>query len=211
MSNPLSIAAVTATLRNLLAKVAVPFDGEPDTELSDTQVSTLPLDKAGTQEDHNQINLFLYQVAPNVAGRNLDGQGLPGKPPGLALDLFYMVTVYGRNNNDILSQRLLGRLMSLFHSHPLLVPAEIEAALVGNDLHELQNRVRITPHVMANEEMVRMWSTFQVKYRLSVVYRVGPVLIDHEVATSEAALPTRVVLTLGPSATATTTSSGAGG
>jgi hypothetical protein len=199
MSNLLSIAAVTATLRNLLAKVAVPSAGESDTELSDTQVTTLPLDKAGTQDDHNQINLFLYQVAPNGAGRNLDGRCQPGRPPGLALDLFYMVTVYGRNSSDILSHRLLARAMSLFHSYAVLPPNDMAASLPDNDLYASSERVRINPHNMANEEMVRMWSTFQVKYRLSVVYRIGPVILDNEQTSVDATAVSRVVLTTQPS------------
>src|SRR3569832_804404 len=155
MSNPLSIAAVTATLRNLLANVSVPLPAETDTDLSDTQVTTLPPDKSGLTEDHNQVNLFLYHVSPNAASRNLDGQGKAGKPPALALDLLYMVTVYGRNSSDLLSQRLLGRAMSLLHSYPILSGADILAALPGSNLDQQPDRVRIVPHNISNEEMVR--------------------------------------------------------
>src|SRR3954447_24928921 len=109
MSNPLSLAAATSTLRNLLARVAIPLPGEADTDLADTVVTTLPPDKAGQSEDHNQINLFLYQLQPNSAARNRDSQGRTGGLPGLALDLFFLVTVYGRSGSDILSQRLMGR------------------------------------------------------------------------------------------------------
>jgi hypothetical protein len=196
MSNPLSIAAVTATLRNLLARVSVPLPSDTDTALSDTLVSTVPPDKAGLTEDHNQVNLFLYHVAPNVAARNFDGQGRIGKPPGLALELFYMVTVYGRNSSDILSQRLLGRVMSLLHSYPTLQPPDIAAALPGSDLSQQSERVRILPHDISNEEMVRVWGTFQVKYRLSVVYRVSVVLLDHEQLQPDAPAVAKVAVNL---------------
>jgi hypothetical protein len=196
MSNQLSIAAVTATLRNILARVSVPLATDTDTALSDTQVTTLPPDKCGLTDDHNQINLFLYHVSPNLAARNLDGQGLAGKPPGLALDLFYMVTVYGAGSSDILAQRLLGRAMSLLHSYPTLSPTDIAAALSGANLGQQSERVRVLPHDISNEEMVRLWGTFQVKYRLSVVYRVAVVLIDHEVAVTSATAVKGVAVTV---------------
>jgi len=199
MSNPLSIAAVTATLRNLLARVSVPLPAETDTDLSDTLVTTLPPDKAGLTEDHNQVNLFLYHVSPNTAGRNLDGQGKAGKPPALALDLLYMVTVYGRNSSDLLAQRLLGRAMSLLHSYPILSGADIAAALPGTNLDQQPERIRIVPHNISNEEMVRLWGTFQVKYRLSVMYRASVILIDNEVAAVDAVAVKTVAVSTRPS------------
>lgn len=216
MSNPLSIAAVTAALQALLARVAAP--GSADSELSDTQVTTLPPDKAGMQEDHNQINLFLFQVQPNAPGRNLDGRGLPGRPPALALDLFYLLTVYGRSSNELLSHRLLGRAMSLLHSYPVLAPEQIESALPGSNLSAQSERVRVLPHAISTEEISRFWSTFQTKYRLSVAFRVSAVLIDHEVPVTDPPPPTRLQLGLhsstGPGAapaTAPATVSGSGG
>jgi hypothetical protein len=89
--------------------------------------------------------------------------------------------------------------MSLLHSNPTLDAQEVEEAMRGtvSDLHQSGDRVRIVPHVMSSEEMVRLWGTFQVKYRLSVVYRVGIVLIDHEHPGSEMAAPAQVKLSLG--------------
>ncbi|MFO0579853.1 MAG: DUF4255 domain-containing protein [Polyangia bacterium] len=183
MSNSLAIAAVTATLRNLLLQVATPRPEDPDNELSDTQVTTVAPDRAGTQEDHTQINLYLYQVMPSAAGRNLDGLGPGrslGRPPGLALDLFYLISVYGRGFSEVLAQRALGRAMSLLNSYPILSPDDLQAALPGADVHEQGERVRVHPHALGGEEMVRLWGTFQVKHRLSAAYRVSMVLIDHE-------------------------------
>lgn len=183
MSNSLAIAAVTATLRNLLLQVATPRPEDPDNELSDTQVTTVAPDKAGLQEDHTQINLYLYQVLPSAAGRNLDGLGpgrTLGRPPGLALDLYYLVSVYGRGFSEVLAQRALGRAVSLLHSYPILPPDDLQASLPGADVHQQGERVRIHPHALGGEEMVRLWGTFQVKHRLSVAYRVSMVLIDHE-------------------------------
>lgn len=199
MSNSLAVAAVTTVIRNRLSVLATPLTGETTTDLSDTQVTTLPPDKAGQQEDHSQVNVFLYQVQPSAPGRNLDSRGQAGRRPALAIELFYLLTFYGRNSSELLAQRLLGRAMSIIHSQPSLEPAELQEAMRGtvSNLHLGVDRVRLTPHVMPNEEMVRLWGTFQVKYRLSVAYRAAILLIDHEHPAVEQPVPSQVRVAVG--------------
>jgi len=108
MSNALSIVAVTAALRNLLQREII-----QDSDLADTQVTTLPLDRARGNNEFNQLNLFLYQTGINAAWRNMPiptqvKGGESGFPP-LALELNYLITAYGQTNNEIFSHRLLGR------------------------------------------------------------------------------------------------------
>src|SRR5437667_11903702 len=103
MSNALSIAAVTATLRRLLDSINVTIE----TTLAQADITTRPPDKARDNESGNQLNLFLYQVLPNAAWRNMDipqrtKSGESAMPP-LALNLYYMLTAYGNGNDDILS------------------------------------------------------------------------------------------------------------
>jgi len=178
MSNALAIAAVTSTLSNLLQNV------NQGTGLSGVSITAKPPDKArdGTG---NQINLFLYQVLPNAAWRNMDipqrvRSGETGIPP-LALNLYYMMTAYGDGNDDVLGHRLLGHAMSILYDHPLLGSQEIQAALPGNLNSELQNqieRVRITFQPLSVEEIFRLWTGFQTQYRISVAYEVAVVLIE---------------------------------
>jgi hypothetical protein len=199
LSNTLSIGAVTATLRQLLGKVADPLPLDPlvDPELADATCTARPPDKARSAEDANQINLFLYHTQPNAALRNA---GMPGSRSGdatqspLALNLYYLITAYGRNFDDILSHRLLGRAMSILHDASTLLPADIDKALPGNDLSHQLESVRITPQPLSLEEMSKLWSTFQAPYRVSAAYEVRVVLIDSQ-RQSKAALP---VLSLGP-------------
>ena len=110
MSNSLAIAAVTATIKNLLSKVTDPLPGDPlpdPGDLADAFVSTKPPDKArDPQEASSQLNLFLYQMQPNAAFRNypmpatsFEGEELP---PPLALDLYYLISAYGRGSDDML-------------------------------------------------------------------------------------------------------------
>jgi hypothetical protein len=175
MSNALAIAAVTATLRNLIIR------GVPD--LPDDNVTTLPPDKAvnGTTT-RDQINLFLYHTLPNAAWRNRDlpsqvKPGETGQPP-LALSLYYLITAYGLDNDETRSHRWLGEAMQTLHDHTLLDSQEIRDALPDNDLYEQIERVRITLQPLSLEEMSKLWTTFQTQYRISAAYEVSVVLIE---------------------------------
>ena len=184
MSNSLAIAAVTATLRDILNAVSqrLPFDPDPDPDLNDATCTTKPPDKARANEAANQLNLFLYQtqIHPNLRNDDIAGQVRPGET-GLAplpLKLDYVLTAYGKGNDEILSHRLLGRAMSLLHDRAVLLPSDIETALKGNDLYRQIERVRITPHPLSTEELSKLWAVFQAPYRVSATYEASVVLID---------------------------------
>ncbi|MDF0677320.1 MAG: DUF4255 domain-containing protein [Nitrospira sp.] len=177
MSNSLAIASVTATLRRLLEKGGI------------ENVTVRPLDKApeGINADKQRINLFLYQALPNAAFRNMDmpgrvKSGETGHPP-LPLTLYYLLTAYsGDERDETTSHALLGKAMSVFHDHPLLGTEEIKDAVrtpfPESDLAEQVERVRITLQPLLFEEMSKLWTTFQIHYRLSAAYQVSVVLIE---------------------------------
>ncbi len=183
MSNALAIAAVTATLQAILLNGVA-----SDPDLNDTTVTTLPLDKARGNNNANQLNMFLYQVLPNAAWRNMDvprqvKPGETGMPP-LALNLHYLMTAYGRDNDVAtpFGHHLLGKAMSILFDHPLLGPDEIKAAtaasLPGSDLDRQIERVRITLQPLSLEEISKLWTGFATQYRLSAGYEVAVTLID---------------------------------
>jgi hypothetical protein len=182
MSNPLGIAAVTATLRNLLSKGIL---ASADKELADAVVTMQPIDRARPDTTTvNQLNVFLYHILPNAALRNMDisgrvRNGETGMPP-LALNLYYLITAYGRDNDALapFSHRLLGRAMSVLADHPLLGPDEIRVALPDNDLWSQIERIRITQQPLPQEELSKLWTGFQTGFRLSMAYEVAVVLID---------------------------------
>lgn len=177
MSAPSAIATVTSTLRNLLTQAAL-----EDPELLDTTVTTQPPALARNGNEANQLNLFLFSTAVDTAFSNspMPGQvknGESGMPP-LALVLRYMITAYGRNDDDVSGHRLMGRSMSALHDHPILGRSEIEAALPDTDLHNQVERVRITPNMLSVDDMSKLWTSFQSEYRLSTGYEVSVVLIE---------------------------------
>ena len=190
MSNPLAIAATTLTLQQILQTNIV--SDPADTDLTDTTVTILPPDKARGNGNANQLNLFLYQIMPNAAWRNMN---IPsqvasletGNPP-LALTLHYLMTAFGKDNDTTLpfGHHLLGKAMSILHENAVLGPEEIRAATSASfpltDLDKQVERVRITLQPLSLEEISKLWSGLVTQYRLSVGYEVSVALIDSTAA-----------------------------
>ena len=177
MSNALGIAAVTATLQHLIEKGIEP-------EGAGISVTTRPPDKARTGGNApNQVNLFLYQTTPNGAWRNMDiprqvRPGETGHPP-LPLNLYYLITAYGENDDDVRGHRLLGRAMSALDDFPVLGSDEINQILLPESgLREQVERVRISLQPLSLDEMSKLWTTFQTQYRISAAYQVSALLIE---------------------------------
>ena len=90
------------------------------------------------------------------------------------------MTVFGKGDDDVVAHRLLGRTMRILHDHPVLGRDEIRNALVGNDLGDQVERVRITPQPLTLDEMSKLWTSFQREYRMSTAYHVSVVLIESD-------------------------------
>jgi hypothetical protein len=156
----------------------------------------LPPDAARGAETTRQLNLFLYRVGPNLAYRNAD---LPTRGPNgdlvgqpvLALNLHYLLTAFGKDNDDLDAHHLLAQAMSLINDRPVLTRASITAAmtaestppathteLAGADLAEQFEHVKLTLEPFSTEDLFKLWSAFQTGYRLSVGYEASLVLIE---------------------------------
>ena len=77
MSSPLALAAVTATLCDLLNNGLIDNDLSPVGSFSVTAVPPDRIDTGATES--NRLNLFLFQVTPNLGWRN---EGLPSHDSG---------------------------------------------------------------------------------------------------------------------------------
>jgi|APLak6261659120_1056016.scaffolds.fasta_scaffold00100_5 hypothetical protein len=217
MSNALAIAGVTAVLKDLLNDGLIDNDITATVE-GNVKVTALPPDRvrssgAGELADTDQLNLFLYQVTPNAGWRNA---GLPSRDNSgnrltnapLGLDLHYLLTAYGANEFN--AEILLGYAMQILHENPVLPREKIRATLTGSSLpgsilpadprswrtlsaHELADQVeqiKITPASLSTEEISRLWSAMQTRYRTTAAYHVSVVLIEARNPT-RAALPVR--------------------
>lgn len=187
MSNELSIAACTATLRSILERAF--RDGG-----SETEVTTLPLDLASQPQEARRLNLFLYHMMPNAAWRNqpIPERGIRSNPP-LALNLYYLLTAYGNEKVEEDDHKILGRAMTVLHENTVLSPDRIRNAidfsaasdpvrardLRDSDLHEQVEKIRLTPEPLSLDEMMKLWGTFhQSPYRISAAYQASVVLLE---------------------------------
>jgi len=195
MSNFLAIATVTETFRQMLdaAASASGISGAIATALRPT-TATVGLPSVG-------VNLYLYQVTPNSALRNVDqptrrGDGTVLEPPQIALDLHYLLTFYGKEQ-ELEPHRVMGSVLRYLNSRPLLTRESIRNAklsvsvLADSNLDEQIEFVRLIMMPMTLEEMSKLWSVFlQTPYVPSIVYQASVVLIrGDEVA--QPALPVR--------------------
>lgn len=204
MSNALAIAAVTAVLRDLLQDGVI--DHDITGALGDVTVTALAPDMVPAADDNtlNQINLFMYRVSPNsgwsqVGLPSRNGRGERISNPPLALDLHYLLTVYGSENFH--AEILLGYAMQLLHETPILTRDAIRRALAppppvsggvlptalqtlsAATLADQVESIRITPYYMDHEQMSNVWSSLQTRYRPSMAYQVSVVLIESERST----------------------------
>ncbi len=196
MSSPLAIGAVSAVLRNLLDNGIVEQVALGTTiNVTATAPDLIRLD---APEDPPQLNIFLYQVAVNAGLRN---NSLPSRSPTgerltnppLALDLYYLITAYGKA--DFQAEILLGYAMHLLHQRPMLdrpairralnpSPLDVSMlpptfqALAASDLADQVETIRITPAMLALEELSKLWAAIQTHYRPSAAYQVSVVLIE---------------------------------
>jgi hypothetical protein len=188
MSNYLAIATVTAALSNLLA------DAVPD-DISGVQISTRRPDDGAT-DTTARINVFLYQVVPNVGLRNAAlparrADGSLSQRPQVALDLYYLLSFYGDESKQE-PQRLLGSAVSALDREPTLTRERIRETistaqgadpshyLTQSDLAEQLQRVTISFQAINLEELSKLWSllVYQAPYALSVTYLASAVLIE---------------------------------
>ncbi len=200
MSNALAIAGVTAVLRDRLN------DGLVNHNVagvlgSTVTVSVMPPDRVVPTDgiESSQINLFLYNVTPNLGWRN---EGLPSHDASgrqrltnapLALDLHYLLSAY--SGGDLHAEILLGYAMQLLHELPLITRAMIRTALnpspdVGADLPpalrsladcglaDQVESLRITPQHLNTEELSKLWTATQASFRPTAAYQVSVVLIE---------------------------------
>jgi hypothetical protein len=194
-SGALAIASVTAILKDLLENGIIRYS--ETFNIGDVTVSALPPDRInmGAQES-NQINLFMYRVSPySGLSRRVAGAEPQQHHSRLGLELSYLVTAYGMQ--DFHAEILLGCAMQLLHETPLLTQEAIRASLQSgevkrssglqslaraalsvSDLADQVDQIKVTPQFLSFEEMSKLWSALQARYRPSVTYQASAVIIN---------------------------------
>ena len=202
MSNSLAISGVTAMLQYNLG-IAYSSADPPFTSLP--TISCLAPDQVqaalgGATEAENQVNLFLHQVTHNPGWRNADlpSLGPDGKTklknPPLALDLHYLLTVYGSDNWQ--AEALLGCALLALHDNPVLSRADIANAFIAMGLTPPPNTgpwaqylstsgladqiemIKVTPSTLGREEMAWLWTALKADYRPTYPFQATVVLMQ---------------------------------
>ncbi|MFL6216664.1 MAG: DUF4255 domain-containing protein [Blastocatellia bacterium] len=195
MSKSQAIAAVTSMLAHIVgvstgADVKLGRPPAPDNNESQTR----------------KVQLFLYQVTPNAAWRNMDlptrdsGSQRVLQRPQAALDLHYLFSFYG--NEELLEpQLMMGQAVRDLHARAVLSHDRIlgliddiasndrKAIIRDSEIAQSVEAVRLSPSVLSLDDMYKLWSVFsQTPYVLSVAYLATVVLIEAE-ETLRPALP----------------------
>jgi len=199
MSSALGLSAVTAVLQCLLYSVY----HNSNSVLANVKVSGVAPDLVAGSQGANgsdaqlQVNVFLHQVTPNAALRNIgfptlaaDGSTRLSNPP-LALDLHYLLTVYASQDGE--AEALLGYAVQLLTDNPVLTRSQIRAILAGvpasnplagatllgaSGLADQIEMLKISPATLGREEMAWLWTALKSDYRPTFPFQVSVVLIQ---------------------------------
>lgn len=196
MAGALAIASVTHILTRLLDQRLI--ECGVAASLGDVLVSALPPDRVPTgAEERPQLNIFLYRVTPNTARRSPDEsvrhEGISTQRR-LALDLHYLLTAYGERNFQ--AEMLLGYALECLQQTPVLTDDTLHAALgpgaaleggsalphalatlTAPDVAHLIGNIRISPFALSIEDMLKLWSALQARYRPSLTYQASAVFV----------------------------------
>ena len=175
MSQTAAIAGVTLSLRTLL-ETSFKNRGAEDRHLADVLVTTMPVDRARGVHHRCQLNVTLATVVENGSMRNAVGLGSRGGGAGSAatqaLDLLYLFTAYGQEDDDVGPQRVLGAALRTLHEQPVL-PAIVLADLFPHSgASGTLDQVRVAQATLTREQIVAWWLAFHTPYRLSAAVQV---------------------------------------
>ena len=135
-----------------------------------------PEEMAGRQQG---LSLWLYRVVrdehrlndPPVLRPRPTGR-VDLVPPPLPLRLHYLATPLTRSSPDT-EQRILGRVLQLFHSQPIVSGAALRGDLAGTDAE-----IHVRLEALSLEEITRVWEALEGSYQLSVSYEVSLARIE---------------------------------
>jgi hypothetical protein len=189
----LALASVTAVLKHVIENGLA---GRNVTSQlgGDVTISALPPDRIPSGGDERaQLNIFLHQVTPHMTLRMVPDRA-DGRNGGYAVELHYLITAYGAQ--DYQSEILLGHAIELLHEAAVLERESIKqalnsvstsadrrvvppalAAMAVSDLPDRIERITITPEFLNSEEVSKLWSALQARFRPSVTYKVTAIPI----------------------------------
>lgn len=125
------------------------------------------------------LTLYLYNIEESGEFRITEMQKLDDgnlKYPPSSFNLYYLMTAYSTGelkNKASDEHKILGRAIQVLNDNGVIK----KEYLVGN-LKNSEQEIRVQIKNLTYDEMMRIWNFHDVPYRLSIAYRVGPILID---------------------------------
>lgn len=169
------LAATSETLRQMLADSMAADIGPSGlaTFFSGTTTVSLATPHEMVTNSRQGLSIWLYRIErdderyndPPIL-RTLANGEVRLQPAPLPVRLHYLVTPLATNSPDT-AQRILGRVLQLFHAVPTVTGPLLRADLAGTDaeLHVHLERLGL-------EEITRVWEALEGSYQLSVSYEV---------------------------------------
>ncbi|HEY0183324.1 MAG TPA: DUF4255 domain-containing protein [Rhodopila sp.] len=194
MSTALAVAATSRVIAAIIDDAVATARQTMSSILGAATTTSAPPDHipTGVATEITNLNLFLYHVTYNPGWREVglptrgsDG-GVINRAP-LAIDLHYLLSAY--SPNDYEAQIVLGIGMQALHEIPVLFrnkiqrvfqspTTDVDRALATADLADQIELVKIVPQQLGTEELSKLWTAFQSKFRVSAAYAVSVVLIE---------------------------------
>jgi hypothetical protein len=188
--------ALRATSRTLAKFLETKFQADPLLSgfFGGGMVVSLNTPQEMNEKPAEGLSVWLYRVIRDEQRLNDPPVRLSPtelQPPPLPLRLHYLVTpvTSERFGDPETEQIILGKVLQVFYSHPILRGIDLQAEFSGT---EVELKMRLEP--MSLEEITRVWDALEGSYQLSVSYEVSVVNITPEleperVAPVEIAMP----------------------
>ena len=174
MSQTAAIAGVTLALKTLLETSFKNNDGS-NRHLADVLVTTMPVDRARGVHHRCQLNLTLATVVENTSVRNAVGLGSRGTANSAGtqpVELLYLLTAYGQEDDDVGAQRVLGAALRTLHEQPVLPAIVLADVFPHSGASGTLDQVRVAQATLTREQIVAWWLAFHTPYRLSAAVQV---------------------------------------
>lgn len=173
MSQATAIAGVTLALKTLL-ETSLKAQGAANRHLADVLVTTMPVDRARGVHHRCQLNLTLATVVANTSTRNAVGLGSRAASNGATqpIDLLYLITAYGQEDDDVGAQHVLGAALRALHEQPVLPAIVLADVFPHSGASGTLDQVRVAQAPLTREQIVAWWLAFHTPYRLSAAVQV---------------------------------------
>jgi hypothetical protein len=171
------IAAATSSIRRLLERCCDAQRGVAPVRDHTTRVNAVRTDDMspdGTAETSPPaLTLFLYRIDFNKSLRAAwSAIGHQDGESHLPLDLHFLLTAWGSSADD--EYRILGRAMQCLENTPILSGPLLDPAFAWRGTEAVQ----VCLEDLSNEDVMRIFDSLPVDYRLSIPYVARVVVID---------------------------------